>query len=418
MPAMPSLIDSLRPGHRVFVGGFGGESALLMQQLQADPERASAVTFIGALFPGIGHNDYLGVHPQARQVGFFMTPALRAAMADGRGQLISTDYPGIVRHLQDAEPVDLAVGHFTPPDDQGFCHAGLTSDFLPLVWPQARRRVAQLNARLPRMAGSFKVHISELDVAQQADTPLLQFDESRAGAVEQRIGAHVAALVRDGDTLQFGIGTVPVALGQALTGHRRLRLHSGMVSGTLRGLWEAGALDRDARITTGVVLGNDALYTLAGQLPNLWLTDTRHTHGTPAQAVLAATPRFMAINGAVQVDLFGQVNSERVGGVIQAGPGGLPAFAQAAWASPGGRLLICLGAAARAGAVSRIVPVLDHAGLCTLPRHLADGVVTEHGVAQLRGLGMDERARSLIGIAAPQFRDGLAQAWDALWRNP
>jgi acyl-CoA hydrolase len=128
-------------------------------------------------------------------------------------------------------------------------------------------------------------------------------------------------------------------------------------------------------------------------------------------------PRFVAINAAAEVDLFGQVNGERVGGTIQAGAGGLPAFAQGALSSPGGRLLICLGATARKGSVSRIVPVLGEQSLCTLPRYLADAVVTEHGVAELRHLSLDARAEALIGIAAPEHRAALQDAWRALRKS-
>jgi acyl-CoA hydrolase len=257
------------------------------------------------------------------------------------------------------------------------------------VWSRAARRVAHINPRMPRTQGGFRVHISKIDVAVEADAPLLEFTEPPAGDIEQRIGAHAAALVHDGDTLQFGIGSVPLALGRALASHRQLRFHGGLVSSALRTLWEAGALDHKAPVTTGVVLGDAAFHDFATRLPALSVCDVTHTHNL---AVLAAIPRFVAINSAIEVDLFGQVNAER-------------------------RLLIGLAATARKGTVSRIVPVLTDQSLCTLPRHLADAVVTEHGVAELRGLSLDARAEALIAIAAPEHRDTLQAAWSALRRN-
>jgi acyl-CoA hydrolase len=242
---------------------------------------------------------------------------------------------------------------------------------------------------------------------------LLDFSEPGCTDVESRIGEHVAKLVRDGDTLQFGIGSVPLALAGALSSHRRLRIHGGMVSSAVRTLWEAGAIDRNARITTGVVLGDAAMRDFAARLAPLWLTDVTHTHDV---ATISAIPRFVAINSAVEVDLFGQVNSERANGVIQAGPGGLPAFAQGALASPGGRLLICLSATARKAGASRIVSTLGDPSLCTLPRFMADAVVTEHGVAELRQLSLDARANALIGIAAPEHRVALSQSWERIRR--
>jgi len=411
---MKRLVDALRPGQRVFVPTLANESSLLHDELRADPERARGVTFCGVQFPGIDRIDYLALHPQARQVAHFMSPGVRAGLAQGRAELTSLDYLGIARQLNDEPPVDLAIAQLTPPDADGWCSPGLAADFLPLVWARAHRRIAHLNPRLPRTRGSFRVHTSELEFSVEAETALLDFTDPRSGDTEARIGAHVVPLVHDGDTLQFGIGAVPAALALALTAHRRLRFHAGMLPSALQTLWEAGAMDRDARITTGVVLGDAKLRDFAARLEALWLTDVTQTHGA---AALAPIERLIAINSAVEVDLFGQVNSERAGGVIQAGAGGLPAFAQGALASKGGRLLICLPATARRGELSRIVPALDAQALCTVPRYLADAVATEHGVAELRGLSLDARAQALIGIAAPPHRAQLASAWDEIRRK-
>ena len=411
---MPKLTDALHPGARVFVAGLSSESALWLAELRADPERARGVHFIGVQFPGIDTADHLALDPTASLTAFFMSPAVRAGIQQGRAELLALDYPGIVRHLRDMLPVDIAVAQLSLPDADGYCSAGLSSDFLPLVWERARRRVAHLNPRMPRTRGSFRVHVSTLDIGVEADAPLLEFTESAGGALEARIGALVATLVRDGDTLQFGIGSVPSALAASLASHRRLRLHAGMVSPPMRTLWEAGALDREARITSGVALGPESFNDFVAAHPTLWFTDVAHTHDV---AAISAIPRFIAINSAVEVDLFGQVNSERAGGAIQAGAGGLPAFAQGALASRGGRSMICLASTARGGSISRIVAALGDKAVCTLPRYLADVVVTEHGIAELRGLGLDARAAALIAIAAPDHRDALAAQWDAMRRT-
>ena len=183
------------------------------------------------------------------------------------------------------------------------------------------------------------------------------------------------------------------------------------MSSALQTLWEAGALDRDARITTGVVLGNQSFRDFSADLKNLWLAPVTETHSVSR---MAGIDRFIAINSAVEVDLFGQVNSERTNGTLAAGSGGLPAFAQGALSSPGGRLLICLASTARKGTVSRIVPALGADAVCTLPRYFADTVITEHGVAEVRGLSLHERAQALIAIASPEHRETLNQAWSAM----
>ncbi|MDB5871654.1 MAG: uncharacterized protein JWQ07_1096 [Ramlibacter sp.] len=408
---MKRLVDALAPGQRVWVSTLSTESTLLREELMADPERARGVTFMGVQFPGIDRTDYLALHPQARLIATFMSPQVREGLKQGRAELLPLDYQGLARCLAEGAPADVAIAQLSPPDNDGWCSPGLASDFLPLVWTCARRRIAHINPQLPRTRGSFRVHLSELD--DHVDTPaaVAEYAEAGGGETELRIAANAAQLVRDGDTLQFGIGAVPMGLAEALRSHRMLRLHTGMVARALQTLWTAGSLDGDARITTGVVLGDAQFQAFATGLESLWLTDVRHTHDP---ALIGRISRFVAVNGAVEVDLFGQANSERASGALQAGAGGLPAFAQGALRSPGGRVIICLPATARKGAVSRIVTALDGQSLCTLPRYLADAVVTEYGVAEIRDLSMDRRAEALIAIAAPDHRAALANAWDLI----
>ena len=402
------LSEALRPGARVWLSSMSAESSLLAQELGADPEPARDVHFMAVQFPGIDTLDYLSLHPAARQTAFFMSPAIRRGIAEERAELFGLDYTGIVHHLKNGEPADVAIAQVSPPDAQGRCSMGLSADFMPLAWARARRRYLHINPRMPRTNGSFSIDLAQTDGHIEADTPLLQYADPVTGDVDRQIARHAAALVRDGDTLQFGIGTVPLALAEALTSHRNLRLRTGMVTSAVRTLARAGALDPQARITTGVALGDGDFYDDVAHHEQLWFTDVSHTHDVHA---IAAIPRFVAVNSAVEVDLFGQVNSERTGGQLQAGAGGLPAFAQGALGSEGGRLMICLRSTAARGTVSRIVPSLGDGGLCTLPRYWADTVVTEHGVAELRSLSLEARAQVLIAIAAPEHRAALGEAW-------
>jgi acyl-CoA hydrolase len=332
-------------------------------------------------------------------------------MALGRTVLHPLDYTGICRHLVEAEPFDIAVGQFTMPDAAGWCSPGLTADFLPLVWTRANKRVGHFNTGLPRLDSSFRVHVSEFDAIVEAPTRPLTVKPSTSGTAIETIGRHAASLIQDGDTLQCGIGSVLPEVARALHGHRRLRVRSGMVSPWLQTLWESGSLDRDAQIVTGAVFGDTSFYDYVGRLGRVRLEDVRSTH---AIRIISQIQRFVAVNSAVEVDLFGQVNSERSDGSLQAGAGGLPAFAQAAQPAPQGRLLICLPATARGGNLSRLVPCLDSNSLCTVPRHQADAVVTEFGVAQLRGLSVDQRSKALIAIAHPDHRAQLSSAWDEI----
>ena len=402
------LIKHLKPGMKVFVPSLSNESALLNHELDLNPERASGVDFHTVQFPGIDRMDYIALHPQVKQSGYFMTPGLRRGLQQQRAELFSLDYAGIAQHLLHGPAMDLAIAQISVPDADGWCSPGLACDFMPLVWPRARRRIAHINPLMPRLPSSFRIHVSELDDRVVSEQTLLDFKDPTQGDVENRIGALVAPLIHDGDTLQFGIGSVPMGLAQALCNHRRLKFHGGLVSSALKTLWEAGALDRQARIVTGVVLGDENFREFVKELPNLWLTDVRQTHHVET---ISNIEGFVAINSAIEVDLLGQVNAERSAGSLQAGAGGLPAFARGALAANHGRLLICLPATARKGTVTRITPALGNDAVCTLPRYMADTVVTEYGVAQIRHLGPDARAQALISIAAPEHRTSLEQAW-------
>jgi acyl-CoA hydrolase len=392
------------------VPGHSGELTRLFSELAERPESASGVTFVGVQFPSIGSGDYLGLHPESRQISFFMSPSIRAGLRQGRAELLSLDYPGIYRYLASSPPFDVAYAQLSPPDPDGMCGVGLCIDFLPAVWAKARRRVAQVNPRMPRTASSFRVRLQEVDAWIEADSPLVTYRSAPPSALDGKIAHNVAGLVRDDDTLQFGIGSVPAAIAGGLQSHRRLKIHSGLVSEPLHRLCEQEVLDPDVPIVTGVALGTEGFYDFVANSRRFVFRDVGYTHDS---AVIGSIERFVAINSAVQVDLLGQVNSESVNGLIHAGAGGLPAFACGAQQSRGGRSLICLASTAKQG-VSRIVPRLDERSLCTLPRYLADAFVTEHGVAEVRGLSPDARARRLIDIAAPAHRAALAAAWEAL----
>jgi acyl-CoA hydrolase len=408
MKTLARLSDAFGSGDRVFVPCIAGESALLAAELRADPQRARDVHFIGVQFPGIDTIDYVAAHECARWTSWFMSPAMRRGMAQGRAHLRPADYAGIARDLLGALPVDVAIAQVSTPDSAGWCSAGLSADFMPLAWTRARRRIVHVNPRMPPTRGSFRIRLQDVDGWVEGDQPLLEFKDPPASDLDLRIATLAAGCVHDGDTLQFGIGTIPLALGRALAGHRRLKIRAGMVTQTLRMLSNAGALDEDSAVVTGVALGDASFHDFVARHPGLWFTDVRETHAVPRLAVI---PSLVAINSAVEVDLFGQVNAERMGGTLLAGAGGLPAFAQGALQSPGGRLLICLRSTANRGTLSRIVPALGSGGVCTLPSHLADTVITEHGIASIRHLDIDARAQALIGIADPDHRDALATEW-------
>jgi acyl-CoA hydrolase len=340
---------------------------------------------------------------------FFRTPDLDAV--EGQVRFVPFQYRRLWDHLAALE-VDLALLRVTPPDRHGRYGLGPGVDFVPAVVPRARRVVVQIDPALPRVPGAPWVASSEIDAALEAATPTT-IAENRGDQTTRRIAAHVATLIEDGDCLQTGVGALPDAVLGALRDRRGLGCHSGMIGDGVLELVERGALDGSrksvdrGRVVSGFLLGGQRLYDWAARAPELVLRPVSYTHDA---AVLAGIERLVAVNSAIEVDLAGQVNGEVVGGRQVSGTGGSVDFFRGAALSPGGRSIVALPATAAGGSVSRIVARLGEGAVATATRTDVDAVVTEHGVAWLRGASVEERAERLISIADPDHRRSLEQA--------
>lgn len=405
--SMADVVDGLRPGMTVFVAGTSGESLAFAEALKANPDAAAGVRFVGVLFPGINDTAYVGLHPEARQRAYFMMPGFRPGFLDGRVELLPVDYLGAWRDLASLE-IDVAIAQVAEPDADGRLSLGICHDFVPAVWARARRKVAHINPRMPRTASGISLKLDECDVVVEADAPLVTLAQEPANEPLQQLAAHIAGIVRDGDTLQLGIGRMVTAVLESLASHRRLALHAGMATEAVLPLLERGVIDGPGSISVGVALGGEDFYRRAVEDARFRFAPVSETHDIRR---IAAIDNFVAINAAIEVDLLGQVNCDTLGGQLVAGIGGMPAFAQGAKLSYGGRAVFALLSTASRGAVSRIVPQLDASSLVGAPRHVVDFVVTEHGAADLRGASACERAARLIAVAAPHHRDELWGAW-------
>ena len=407
---LSDVVALLKPGMSVFVPGMSGESQAFFEALQSDPEKAAGVRFLGVHFPEINRNDYLGLHPQARQRAYFMLPQVRSAALEGRAELMPLDYLGALRDLRQ-QPVDLAIAQVSPPDADGNMSLGLNYDFLPAVWHNARIKVAHINPGLSRTRGSFSIKAAECDFICEAESNVITYDGGEPNQELTDIAKGIAGIMRDGDTLQVGIGKMQVAIMRSLANHRRLRIYSGMVTEAALPLIDSGVIAGEGAIEAGVALGNEELYRRVGEDRTFYFRPVGETHDIRR---VAAIPNFVSVNAAIEIDLFGQVNCDSIDGKLLAGVGGMPAFVQGAQLSEGGRAAFCLPATTAKGKVSRIVSRLGLGSFVGSPRHAADIVVTEFGVAELRGLSLHARAEKLIGLAAPTFRDELTAQWHAL----
>lgn len=413
---MPAVLDretftaALRPGLRVYAPGCGGHSALFERWLRETPDCADGVEFCGVHIPGVNRFDFGALHPRARMRNIFLAPEWRATWASGRFALQPLAYSQFVRQLA-ATAFDLALVQVAPADAAGEHSLGIAADFTPAALQGARRVFAHVNPRMPRTRGPT-IPAARIDAIVEADTPLLELPDAEPDAALARLASHVAGLVADGDTLQFGLGRMQAAVLRALVDRRGLRVHSGMVSDSLLRLEAAGALAaRDAAdppVTCGVALGTPALYAALADPTLARFAPVSYTHD---HGVLRAIDRFKSINGAIAVDLLGQVAAETVDGAQVSGIGGLTDFARGARSAVGGRSIIALLSTARGGSLSRIVPRLGEDDITGVARLDVDTVVSEHGVAEIGALDVDARAAALVAIADPAHREALREAW-------
>jgi acetyl-CoA hydrolase len=303
-----------------------------------------------------------------------------------------------------ADVVMLALPPARPDGSHGL---GLCADYIATLIGSARVVIAEVNDQIPDVACTSAVPGDALDVIVRTSRPPAEYFAARpVHAAEAAIATRVAGLVEDGATIQIGIGSMPSAVLHALAGHRDLGIHSGMITDAVVGLVEAGAVtgarksvDR-GQVVAGFLMGTGALFAHAAGNRAVVLRDTTYTHDA---AVLAAQSRFTAINAAIEVDLTGQVNTEVMRGRYVGAVGGAADFMRAAARSDGGLAITVLPSTA--GPASRIVASLS--GPASIARSDAGVVVTEHGVADLRGQPLLERQRRMLAIADPAHRDVL-----------
>lgn len=403
-----------RPGPlRIYAPGCSGEALRFAQGFAEDPALAAGATFLGVWIPGANRIDYAALHHAASSELIFLAPEFRESFERGRAAFHPLSYTQAWRWLQET-PLDAALFQVTPPDKSGTVCLGVSADFSPAVL--ARRdiiKLAQINPQMPRPASAPTCPLDDFDIVVEATGEVLPYQPLALSPVFDEIARRIALMIDDGDTLQFGLGNVQLAVLRALFAKRRLRIHSGMVSDPLLQAIDAGAIEADdGAIVAGVALGTRALYSRAASDQRFRFEPVGYTH---AHATLAAIPRFVAINSVIEVDLFGQANGEFINGRQVSGGGGLVDFMRGAAASPGGKPIVALASTARGG-VSRIVPRLD-APAVTLARTDVAIVVTEHGAADLRGLSLDGRAQALIALAHPDHRQRLAEGWARIMKE-
>ena len=401
----------LQPGDHVLLGGCAGEplalTALLVEQRQCLPKIEVLLGF--TMLPTI-----TAEHTDTLRITIFGAYGHNRALAtSGKVDILPCQLAMLPALIRSGEvPVDVLLVQVSPPNADNMHSLGVTADVLLAAAKTARIVVAEVNEQMPFTYGDTLVPAERLNFTTLTSRPLPEYPATAGSAIESTIGAHVASLVPDRSVLQMGIGRVPDAALMHLHDRNDLGIHSGLVGDSMLDLIECGAVTNarkpmDVGITVaGTLMGSRRLYDWAHENSSLSMRSTQYTH---ALAVLERLDTFVSINSAIEVDLTGQVNAETIGGKYAGAVGGHVDYVRAGTAALNGRSIIALPSSAANGAISRIVFRLADSVTTTL-RTDVDAIVTEYGIAELRGCSLRERARRMIEVAHPNHRERLERS--------
>jgi len=404
-------VKRIKSGDRVVIGHACAEPSALVDAMVANAAAYRDVE-IAHLLP-MGPSRYLdpGMEPHFHHHSMFLGGPSRRAYAEGRVDLTPVFFSRVPDLIRTKLVPDVALVHLSVPDEHGYCSLGLAIDYAKAAVESATTVVAQVNPRMPRVLGDSFVHVSQLDAIVEVDAPMIELGPPAIGQVETAIGRHCASLIKDGDTLQFGIGAIPDAVVRELAGFKDLGIHSEMFSDGVVDLIERGVVT-NARKTVHpgqcvctFLMGTRKLYDYVDNNPAVFGAPVDYVNNG---AVIAANDNMVSINSCVQVDLQGQVVASSAGRRQISGIGGQADFVRGAALSKGGRSILAFPSTAKGGTVSRIVSCVDQGSVVSTGREDVQFLVTEHGVAEMTGASLKQRAERLIAIAHPAFRDQLS----------
>lgn len=403
-------VQKIRSGHRVVVAHACGEPSVLLDAMVANAAQYEKVEIIHMVAMGKAEYCQPQYDKHFHHNAFFLGGSTRAAAAEGRADFTPVYFSEIPAILKEELRPNVTLLQVSPPDDHGYCSLGVSVDYTKGAAQQADLVIAQVNRFMPRTLGDSFLHVTDIDCFVEADTPVIELAPPRITEVERAIGQNVAELIRDGDTLQLGIGAIPDAVLLFLKEKHDLGIHTEMFSDGVVELVEAGVitnrkktLHRGQSVAT-FLMGTRRLYDYVDNNPAVAMYPVDYVNDP---YVIGQNDNLVSINSCVQIDIMGQVVSTSAGLRQISGVGGQVDFVRGANLSKGGRAIMAMPSTTGKGKISKIVPFLDPGSAVTTSRNDVNYVVTEYGIAQLRGKSLRQRAEALIDIAHPDFRAEL-----------
>jgi acyl-CoA hydrolase len=404
-------VSVIKSGSRVFIHSVAAAPRRLIEAMTARAPELRVVEIVSLHTEGAAPYAAPEMAKSFRVNALFVGANVRHAVEEGRADYLPvflSEVPSLFR--SGILPLDVAMIHVSPPDRHGFCSLGVSVDVSRAAVQTARTVIAQVNPRMPRSHGDGLIHVDQIDAMVEVDEPIPVIPPPVVSEQERAIGRHCAELVDDSATLQIGIGAIPQATLAALGDHHRLGIHTEMISDGIVDLVEKGVVTGEAKrvhpgkIVGGFALGSKRLYDFLDDNPLVAMLDMAYVNDT---AVIRRNPKVTAINSAIEVDITGQVCADSIGDRQYSGVGGQMDFIRGAALSEGGKPIIALQSITGSGE-SRIVSMLKPAAGVVTTRAHVHFVVTEHGIADLFGKNLRQRAAALIAIAHPAHRDALA----------
>ncbi len=357
-----------------------------------------------------------GMEPHFRYNSLFVGPYSREAVYCARADFTPCFFKDIPSLFTDGYlPVDVAAIQVSPPDEDGNFSLGVSVDYAKAAIRSAKLVIAEVNKNMPRTLGDSFVSAEEIDYFIEADYPLIELKPAELTDVELKIGEHCASLVEDGATLQLGIGSLPDAVLASLGEKKNLGLHSEMISDGVVDLIERGVINNSmktlhkGRCIVSFMMGTKRLYDFVDNNDMIHMYPVDYVNDP---YIISKNDNMVSINSCVQIDLMGQVASESVGLKQISSVGGQVDFVRGATLSKNGKSIIALPSTAAGGKISKIVPFLDKGAAVTTSRNDVGYVITEYGIAHLKGKTLRGRARALIDISHPSMREDLIKEYE------
>lgn len=404
-------VQFIKSGDRLYYGGNAAIPMALVRALAKRYEELEHVQLSHVLLLGEDPLSRPEMEGHFRHNSLFVGPADRDAVNAGRADYMPIFLFQIPRLFEEGiVPLDVAMVMVSPPDEHGFMSFGVETLATRTACANAEKVVVQVNELMPRVLGDSFIHVSRVDAIVEATEKLPELEPKPASEVERKIGSYIREMLRDGATLQMGIGGIPDAVYEMADGLKDLGIHTEMLSdGAMRAIERGIVTGQKKTLHQGKVVITFALgtRTLYEYLDNNPLIEAHPVEYVNDPYIVSQNDHMVAINSAIEVDLTGQVCSDSIGSKIYSGFGGQVDFIRGAAHSKGGKPIIALPSTAKGGALSRIVTYLKQGAGVVTTRADVHYVVTEHGVAHLFGRNLRERVEALIEVADPKFREEL-----------